>query len=191
VSRAFDRARHCGATGKQGGGPCRHPKGARTDHRGTGKCWLHGGRTPNGRRHAQTEAAHNILRTLQIEASVDPVEALLEAVRVASWREMGLRQMLQGRRALFGPDHNDDERQDVVAAMHAEALDQRARIAKMAIDANIDERVVRMHERQAEAVMRALEAGLAAAGVAGAALDRARAAIVADLKAAVPVGANN
>ena len=36
----------CGAEGKRGGGPCRHPAGFRTDHPGSGRCWLHGGRTP-------------------------------------------------------------------------------------------------------------------------------------------------
>lgn len=34
----------CGAHTEKG--PCRQPAGARTDHPGDGKCWLHGGRTP-------------------------------------------------------------------------------------------------------------------------------------------------
>ena len=35
----------CGAKTK-GGGTCRQPAGSRTDHPGTGRCWLHGGRKP-------------------------------------------------------------------------------------------------------------------------------------------------
>lgn len=37
----------CGAEGKRGAGPCRHPAGFRTDHPGEGRCYLHGGRSPS------------------------------------------------------------------------------------------------------------------------------------------------
>jgi len=36
----------CGATSKRNGSPCRHPAGLRTDHPGSGRCYLHGGLTP-------------------------------------------------------------------------------------------------------------------------------------------------
>lgn len=36
----------CGAHGKQKKKPCGHPAGFRTDHPGTGRCYLHGGRVP-------------------------------------------------------------------------------------------------------------------------------------------------
>lgn len=35
----------CGTIGRRNGEPCRHPAGFRTDHPGTGRCWLHGGRS--------------------------------------------------------------------------------------------------------------------------------------------------
>lgn len=48
-----DRPR-CGARLKSGTGTCRQAAGARTDHLGYGQCWLHGGATPTGKKHAKT-----------------------------------------------------------------------------------------------------------------------------------------
>ena len=36
----------CGARTKRARGLCRQAAGARTDHPGEGRCWLHGGATP-------------------------------------------------------------------------------------------------------------------------------------------------
>lgn len=184
----FDRDRHCGAKSRRAQGPCRMPKGFRTPHPGAGNCWLHGGNTPNGTRSAQKEAAENVLRTLAIPSSVDPVASLFEAVRIASWRELGFRQMLQERRRLHGRDHLEDQRPDVVVVMHGDALEQKAKIAKMAIDAGLDERIVRLAERQGEVIHRILTAALDAAGVKGDARHRAEEAMVRELVAVAPGG---
>jgi len=179
VSRhPFDPARDCGAETNQlnGATPCRQPKGYRTDHVGTGHCFLHGGRAPTHRKAAAKEAARNALATLRLDGSVDPISSLYEAVAVAAWREYGLRMMLERRDALFGTDHLGDLREDVVAKMHADALDARARIAKMAVDAGLDERMVRLAERQADVLVRLVEVVLDGAGVLGPARDTARAA---------------
>lgn len=47
MQREFDPLKHCGAKAKQSKGVeyCRHYKGFRTNHPGTGRCWLHGGRS--------------------------------------------------------------------------------------------------------------------------------------------------
>lgn len=193
MPRPFDPRKHCGAkktggvSGEGRGEPCTQWKGWGTNHAGAGHCRSHGGNSPNGKAFARREAANNALRTLRIETAIDPTEALLEALRVACWREAGLRQMLTRRTALFGPDHLGDARPDVVAVMHAEALDQRAKIAKMAVDANIDERVVRLYERQADEIHRILVAGLDAAGLEGESRSRAEDAIARELEAVVAV----
>lgn len=184
----FDARIHCGARSKRTGQPCLQHRGQRTEHPRVGRCWLHGGRTPNGRQYARREAAENALRTLQIEASVDPIESLFEAVRVAAWRELGLRLMVQGRHRLINMDHLGDQRPDVISTMHHEALELRAKVAKMAVEAGLDRRIVELAERQAEIVMRALEAALGAAGTDPDAADRARAAFVAELRGVAPVG---
>lgn len=44
----------CGAKRHQGTGTCRRAAGAGTDHLGFGQCHLHGGATPNGKKHGET-----------------------------------------------------------------------------------------------------------------------------------------
>lgn len=181
----------CPGHSRQTGKPCGNVAGFRTDHVGGGLCFVHGGMTPNGiangKRKVTEARVANALATLHIETSVDPTSALLEALRVACWKEAGLRRMLAERPALFGPDHLDDDRPDVVATMHDHALDLRAKIAKMAIDAGIDAALVRIAERQAEVTIRAIQAALDVMVDTG---DRARAeAAAADvLEAVMPAG---
>lgn len=54
VSDPTDGGKYCGAHTRQDGSHefCRQGAGARTDHKGRGRCWLHGGRKPitHGRR---------------------------------------------------------------------------------------------------------------------------------------------
>jgi hypothetical protein len=54
----FDPAKHCGGktNALNGSRPCRRQKGAGTDHKGSGHCDLHFGKTINGRKHAESEA---------------------------------------------------------------------------------------------------------------------------------------
>jgi hypothetical protein len=167
---------------------CDQGRGQRTGHPGTGRCWLHGGTSPHGEQLARREMAENVLASLGIPDRVDPVASLLEAVRVAAWRELGLRQMLQVRPTLFGPDHLGEGRPDVVAGMHAEALEQRAKISTMAINAGLDERIVRLAERQGEVIHRILTAALDAAGVSGEARTKAEEAVIRELVAVGPGG---
>lgn len=187
MSITFDAKKHCGAKTRTRS-KCTHPRGWGTKHVGAGRCKLHGGNTPNGRKHAEAEQVENTLRQLRIEDAVDPVQSLFEAVRVAAWREHGLRILLMGRAALAGPDRNGEGRPDVVAVMHAHALDQRAKIAAMAITAGLDERIVHLAERQGEVIHRIISAALDAAGVAGDARDRAEEAAVRELVAVGPSG---
>jgi hypothetical protein len=190
--RAFDPAKDCGAKTNeeyQGGGPCRQRKGLRTDHPGTGSCWLHGGRSPNGKSHAQIEAATNALALLGIPDVAKPIEVLFEQVRIAAWRERGLRAMVQQRDALFGADHAGDGREDVVSAMHDRAIKRAAEVASMAVSAGLDERLVRIAEREAEIVLRAVGAALDAAGITGELRITAEASAAAVLEVSMPTGA--
>lgn len=149
----------CGAKNRQGR-PCGNGRGKGTDHPGVGRCKHHGGSTPSGEKGAAREAAENALRDLDLPDSVDPIASLFEAVRVAAWREAGLRSMLTQRAALYGPDHAGDAREDVVSAMHDRALKRRAEIAKMAVDAGLEKRMVELAEQQADVVVLAIQAAL-------------------------------
>jgi hypothetical protein len=67
-------------------------KGMRTDHAGAGNCWLHGGRAPNGKVHAATEAAAQALARLGLPRAVAPQRALLETVWEAAGNVAFLRE---------------------------------------------------------------------------------------------------
>ncbi|GAA5503005.1 hypothetical protein Dxin01_02754 [Deinococcus xinjiangensis] len=71
----------CGAEGKRGGGPCRHPAGFRTDHPGTGKCWLHGGRSPAPTgRYSKIRRARLQELILEYQDDPDPLNLLSEVL---------------------------------------------------------------------------------------------------------------
>ena len=65
----------CGAKTKSGR-PCRHTKGFRTDHPGSGRCYRHGGASPNGNKAAVREQ----MASLATGADIEP-QVLLSAIR--------------------------------------------------------------------------------------------------------------
>lgn len=77
--------RKCGAKAKSTGKPCQNPAGFKTDHVGFGRCHLHGGRAPGGRKAAQKEIAQHAVETYGLPREVQPHDALLEEI----WRTSG------------------------------------------------------------------------------------------------------
>lgn len=81
--------RYCGKRKKQdnpdGTITCRRPAGWGTDHPGWGACKLHGGNTPNGKTHSQTQMAAAASATYGLPIEISPVDALLQEV----WRTQG------------------------------------------------------------------------------------------------------
>lgn len=71
----------CFATTKSRGTPCRHPRGWRTDHLGSGNCRSHGGNTPNGAKHAATERVIKLADLLDVpRGNGDAFDLLADAV---------------------------------------------------------------------------------------------------------------
>jgi hypothetical protein len=181
----------CGAK-TRGGGVCQHPAGWGTPYR-VGRCKAHGGRT---RAHlkrgamltAQAEAA------ALGAVSLDPHEALqfcvdhaLREVLLADGKVKALaaeqlaapivtttrRRVEVGEDGAGTPAVEVEQRigaatMNVWVAYRAQALERLARFAKMAADAGVDERRVRVQERQLDAlaaVVNAVLADLRAAGL--------------------------
>jgi hypothetical protein len=140
MTRPFDPERHCGANGKRGGGPCRHAKGFRTDHPGSGSCYLHGGATESGRKHAAIERAAKAAELLgHPVGNGDPFDLLTSAVQ----HEMG---QLQGtaalvREAIAAPS-SETRLLDVEAALelHGASIRSAFRGGKAVVDAKVAER---------------------------------------------------
>lgn len=181
-----DNDRFCGGKKRQGEGFCTRPAGWGTDHVGVGRCKLHGGGTPShrvgARRRLQAQAVEGqigaLLAELELDAAdVHPVEVILDAVRRA-WAMVQVLGALVGeidRGGLWGPDHLDDARPHVATEMYRVWLADAGRLSKLALDAGVDERRVRLAESQGEqlaGVVRGILGGLAelllAAGVDGA-----------------------
>lgn len=189
---AFDRAHHCSAHrrparvgGCHGGKSCTDTghrctkaKGWATDHVGFGHCKFHAGTTPNGKKHAAAEAAAALALKFGIEIEVGPIEALLGAVRQAAGTAAFLRQRAQA-----------DEATSSERELYGVWMDRLVKYAKAAVEAGVAEAQVRLAERQAEIVIRAVTAALDAAGVKGKGRLLAEQAVVSELRAAAPVGA--
>jgi len=138
------------------GGKCRRPGGWGTDHVGAGRCKLHGGSTRNHRRAARrAEALDFAVGALGAEVACDPLEALLQSVRIASgqvvyWRVRLLPYQGEGEHAEQEPPR------ELIEGLDA-ALERQAKCAKAAVDAGVAEKLVEIAGRMAERLTLAFE----------------------------------
>ena len=127
-------------------------------------CRVHGGSTKQvkaaARRRLQRQQLEGDLGKLLGDLESDageahPVEALLDALRRTWAMTNVLGSMVGGlgTDALYGPDHLGDARPHVLTEMYAQWLDRAARASKLALDAGVDERRVRIAEDQARVIV--------------------------------------
>lgn len=135
----------CGAKTKAGT-PCKRVAGWGTDHLGYGGCRRHFGATPNGRTHAIREQAAAEAMKLGMAVDTDPAEALLLCVQLAAGEVGFLRRSVE--------DLEDQEALDNHPRARAfrDARDTLARHSKLALDAGIEERRLRMVEDMGQRV---------------------------------------
>lgn len=182
----------CGAK-TRAGGSCQQWRGMRTDHLGLGNCWLHGGRTPNGKAHAETEAAELAVAKLGLPMGTgDPFDLLEATTKHARGRLEAAARIVN--------DVVDKKRDDVTLAaadgMYAEAIRQGAQTGHQAVTANVADRQAKISEQLAGVVMAAVQNGISAyaAAIAGGktpseALGLGEAAAADILEVRVPAGA--
>src|SRR3954449_9112667 len=157
-------ARLCGGLSR-GGTHCKRPAGWGSDHPGWGRCKLHGGNTPNGRRYAyQLEAIAQVPR-MGGEVDVEPTDALLYCVRREAGRQAWLRTMLEVETADDAEIAEPNTRVAGFARLEIEATERLARFSKMALDAGVAERRIRIAERQAQALAHAFTTALDASAM--------------------------
>jgi hypothetical protein len=180
----------CGAQKRQGaaGDTCTFVAGWGTDHVGFGHCRLHGGNTRNQRtaaRAAQADSeARQVLATLDVTPVGDPFTALSRlAGQVLAWQEAisSIVNHLGDRVRYEGASGSEQLRAEI--ALYERAMDRTGHVLGMIAKLNIEDRMARVTERQADALVSALEAALAAAGVTGTAADDARKAAARHLRA--------
>jgi hypothetical protein len=145
----------CGAQTRSGG-QCRRPAGWGTDHVGSGSCKLHNGCTASGKAAAARAAAPLIASGMGIELDVSPIDLLLTIVRMTAG------QIAHATREVSELDrlHDDAGRPVFWLQMQIEALRRGAQFSKMALDAGVAERQVRLAERVGAMLSGALEDAL-------------------------------
>jgi hypothetical protein len=165
----YDRV--CGAKTRGSGTPCGRPAGWGTDHVGYGRCKLHGGCVPSGRKAAQRQMAVDQVATYGLPREVDPHTALLEELHrtagVVAWLGTKVSQLEEddAHGPVGGSDHPRHEAH-VWIRMYAEERGHLARVAKTCVDVGIEERRVRLAEQQGELLAQAIRNVLVDLGVA-------------------------
>ena len=146
----------CGAK-KRSGGTCQNFAGQATDHPGYGQCSRHGGATESGRKSASRQKALDTARRYAItEVAIDPMEAMLSAIRLAAGiRQSYLVEMTEVDAA------KDPEKYERLRLALRQANRELAQTSGETVRAGVAERQVRLAERIGGALSAAIEEGLA------------------------------
>lgn len=167
----YDPEIQCTATSKRTHQRCRR---ARTP--GVNVCWWHGAAAPQVR-----AAAERNLRRMRAEGKIaalvdamgeaddlHPLEVLVAAVgrahRAAALLEVLVSDLSphpvgddgEATAGLYGPDHLGDARPHVLVELLRQWNTEAGRLSKMAVDAGVEERRVRVVEEQAHGIARAV-----------------------------------
>jgi hypothetical protein len=154
------------------GRPCHRPAGWGTDHAGYGRCKLHGGKTPTHLKAAQRQQAEQAVAALGLPREVEPHRALLEAVHRAAGHVAWLGEVvgeLERNAVVHGitrsvqlPDGSRTVEAraaiNVWVKLYQDWHDRLVRVAKLAIDAGVAEREVRLAEAQAQELAKVIRA---------------------------------
>ncbi|QJS13218.1 hypothetical protein HKX69_30030 [Streptomyces argyrophyllae] len=139
--------------------------------RGQAVCRKHGGASPQARAAAERRQLEVEARALLADLDVDPVGDPLAALlrlggQVIRWQEATARLLNEVESVRYrGANGTEQLRAEVV--LFERATDRACQVLATIARLNIDERLAAVSERQAEAVIGAVEAALAAAGVSG------------------------
>lgn len=149
-------AERCGAK-KPNGSTCKSWAGAGTDHVGWGRCKFCGGASPNGMKAAVKEQ----VASLSNEIDIDPHDVLLRTIRLAWGAVQWCAQVIQSNEYALTLARNEGDLERVIGlekrllafqTIYGEWIDRAAKHAKLALDAGIEERKVRIAESEAALV---------------------------------------
>ena len=168
--------RHCGAKKRQGDGTCTLTAGWGTDHVGHGPCKLHGGSSPSVSRMVLESQARDLFGKIAPEAGpVDnPLAAYADlAGRVLAWLQL-MDSLLDDLRTVDVTTASQGEQARAVVTLYERAMDRANTVLGSYARLRIDDRLAAITERQADMVVRALDAVIAHLGATGPAAAEAR-----------------
>lgn len=160
----------CGGARRQSTGTCERPAGWGTPHPGAGRCKLHGGCIPTvvtseARKAVEREARAAFGRLADVSTPVaDPLTALADlAGHVGAWMQFLADRVADLQTLAYSGEAGEQVKGEIV--LFERALDRCNTVLGTYARLNIDERLARISEQQADMVLKALGAGLDAAGV--------------------------
>ncbi|GAA0897814.1 hypothetical protein [Pseudonocardia zijingensis] len=187
----------CKATAKSTGNRCTQPAVP-----GAEVCRFHGGAAPQVRAAAAQrvveQQVRRLLADLEVPAVEDPFTELAKvAGQVVAWKD-ALADLVNrlvedapceqcgatGGRLRYESFATGAEQLRSEVSLFERAMDRCAHVLTAMAKLNIDERLARITDLQAQAVLRAIDVALSTAGVTGAAADEARAAGARELRKA-------
>jgi hypothetical protein len=138
--------------------------------KGQSVCKFHGGAAPQSKAAAVRRQVEGEARALLAELGVTPVDDPLAALlrlggQVLAWQEATAALVNQLDHVRYQGGSGEQLRAEV--QLYERAMDRAANVLSAIARLRIDERLAEVTQRQAEAVIGAIEAGLAAAGVTG------------------------
>ncbi|MEV8324522.1 hypothetical protein [Kitasatospora sp. NPDC056731] len=164
----------CGAKTRQEGSAehCGLRAGWGTDHPGTGRCKLHGGRTPGQNIKAAHQIAEREVRAVLAELDVQPVDDPLTALAQLAGQVVAWQQAIAEIVNRLGEDVRYEgragaEQLRAEVGLYERAMDRTNTVLSTIARLDIDGRLARIEEAKAEFLMNAVQAGLAAIGVTG------------------------
>lgn len=160
----------CGANKRQGEGTCAKPAGWGTPTPGTGRCRLHGGNTPTQAAAALRQVAMGEAREAVRKLGFSPVGDPLTALQGVAGELVAVKDWLRGEaerleRIRYEGGSGEQIRGELLA--YQAALRDTVNVLTALAKLNIDERLATITEKQAERVIKAVNAALDEAGVGG------------------------
>jgi hypothetical protein len=174
----------CGAKASTTGKPCTRTAGWGTGHAGTGRCKFHGGASPQAELSGAVHLARREATVMGAPLDVEPHVAILECIRIAAGEVRYASEQI----AALDPDHaagpivttveriggengGSSETRHGPSALHIwvvarhQAMDRLVDYSKVAINAGIEERRVKLAEQQGALLAQAIRGILAELGV--------------------------
>lgn len=159
----------CGAKLRGREGTCSLPAGWGTSHKGYGRCRKHFGNSPNVARAAEVERVEREARAELARLDVAPVDDPLGelqklAGRVLAWEE-AIGKLVNGLSAIRYESEHGGEQLRAEVALLERAMDRCERVLVAMGRLNIDERLVRITEKQGSLIVGVLKGALDDLGI--------------------------
>lgn len=178
-------AEQCTATAKSTGQRCGRPVVP-----GATVCRFHGGKAKQVQQAARLRLVEQDVRAglarLDVPVVEDPFSELAKlAGQVVAWKDALAEKVNQLTDQLRYEAHGaGTEQLRAEVALFERALDRCAAVLGMIVKLNLEDRLARISEKQADAVVRAVDAAIAAAGITGPAAATARQVAARELRRA-------